>query len=113
MIVSTPDRHLVALGADDPMKIGFLSQETSSTWTATATNTAESVTTRWIKIVGAKRTRGRIIWTDTTLHSMHLGTIYFGFRELATGCGWGPLAVVEINGLVWMGINQFCIRWIC
>ena len=113
VIVSTPDRHLVALGADDPMKVAFASQETLSTWTATATNTAgDQLLQGGSKIVGAKRTRGQIlIWTDTTLHSMTFRgpPFIFGFRELATGCGLGgPLAVVEINGLVyWMGINQF------
>tara|TARA_Y100001937_G_scaffold84282_1_gene114046 strand:+ start:881 stop:2686 length:1806 start_codon:yes stop_codon:yes gene_type:complete len=115
VIISTPDRHLVALGADDPMKVAFASQETLSTWTATATNTAgDQLLQGGSKIVGAKRTRGQIlIWTDTTLHSMTFRgpPFIFGFRELATGCGLGgPLAVVEINGLVyWMGINQFFV----
>jgi len=115
VIMSTPDRHLVALGADDPMKVSFASQETLSTWTASATNTAGSQLLQGgSKIVGAKRTRGQIlIWTDTTLHSMTFRgqPFVFGFRELASGCGLGgPLAVVEINGLVfWMGINQFFV----
>ena len=115
VIISTPDRHLVALGADDPMKVAFASQETLSTWTATATNTAgDQLLQGGSKIIGAKRTRGQIlIWTDTTLHSMTFRgpPFIFGFRELATGCGLGgPLGVVEINGLVyWMGINQFFV----
>ena len=115
VIVSTPDRHLVALGADDPLKVAFASQETLGTWTASATNTAgDQLLQGGSKIVGAKRTRGQIlIWTDTTLHSMTFRgpPFIFGFRELATGCGLGgPLGVVEINGLVyWMGINQFFV----
>ena len=113
VIASTPDRHLVALGADDPLTVKFASQETTGTWTATATNTAGSQRlTGGSRIIGAKRTRGQIlIWTDTNLHSMTFrGPPYtFGFRELATGCGLsGPLSSVEVGGIVyWMGINQF------
>ena len=113
VIVSTPDRHLVALGADDPLTVAFASQETTNTWTAAATNTAGSQKlTGGSRIVGARRTRGQIlIWTDTGLHSMTFrGPPYtFGFRELATGCGLsGPLSAVEVGGIVyWMGINQF------
>ena len=113
VIVSTPDRHLVALSAEDPLKIRWATQETIGTWTAAATNTAGSqLLTGGSKIVGAKRTRGQIlIWTDTTLHSMTFrGPPYtFGFRELATGCGLGsPNGVVEIGGNVfWIGVNQF------
>jgi hypothetical protein len=113
VIVSTPDRHLVALGADDPLTVAFASQETTNTWTSAATNTAGSQRlTGGSRIIGARRTRGQIlIWTDTSLHSMTFrGPPYtFGFRELATGCGLGgPLAAVEVGGIVyWMGINQF------
>lgn len=113
VIVSTPDRHLVALGADDPLTVKFASQETTGTWTAAATNTAGSQRlTGGSRIIGAKRTRGQIlIWTDTNLHSMTFrGPPYtFGFRELATGCGLsGPLSGVEVGGIVyWMGVNQF------
>lgn len=113
VIVSTPDRHLVALGADDPLTVKFASQETTGTWTAAATNTAGSQRlTGGSRIIGAKRTRGQIlIWTDTNLHSMTFrGPPYtFGFRELATGCGLsGPLSAVEVGGIVyWMGVNQF------
>ena len=113
VIASTPDRHLVAFGADDPMTIKFASQETTGTWTAAATNTAGSQRlTGGSRIVGARRTRGQIlIWTDTNLHSMTFrGPPYtFGFRELATGCGLsGPLSAIEVGGIVyWMGINQF------
>jgi hypothetical protein len=113
VIVSTPDRHLVSLAADDPLKVRWASQETTATWTASATNTAGSqLLTGGSKIIGAKRTRGQIlIWTDTTLHSMTFrGPPYiFGFRELATGCGLGsPNGVVEIGGNVfWIGVNQF------
>ena len=113
VIVSTPDRHLIALGADDPLTIAFASQETTNTWTPAATNTAGTQRiTGGSKIVGARRTRGQIlIYTDTSLHSMTFrGPPYtFGFRELATGCGLcGPLAAVEVGGIVyWMGIKQF------
>ena len=113
VVVSTPDRHLVALGADDPLTVAFASQETLTTWTAAATNTAGSQKlTGGSKIIGAERTRGQIlIWTDTSLHSMTFrGPPYtFGFRELATGCGLaGPLASAEVGGIVyWMGVNQF------
>ena len=115
VIVSTPDRHLVCLAAEDPLRVRWASQETAGTWTAAATNTAGSqLLTGGSKIIGAKRTRGQIlIWTDTTLHSMTFrGPPYiFGFRELATGCGLGsPNGVVEIGGNVfWIGVNQFFV----
>lgn len=113
VIVSNPDRHLIALGADDPLTVKFADQETTNTWTTAATNTAGSQRlSGGSRIIGAKRTRGQIlIWTDVSLHSMTFrGPPYtFGFRELATGCGLGgPLAAVEVGGIVyWMGINQF------
>ena len=53
VIVSTPDRHLVALGADDPLTVAFASQETTNTWTA-AVNQHRWFTEadRWLKDCG-------------------------------------------------------------
>jgi len=117
-LVSTPDRHLIALGAHDgstydPMLIRWSDQEDYTTWTAAAANTAGSQRLgRGNKIIAAEQSRNTIlVWTDEELHAMqYIGPPYtFGFQPIATGCGAiGVNAVVtHENGAFWMGQNNF------
>jgi hypothetical protein len=118
VLVSSPDRHLVALGSHDgsvydPMLVRWCDQEDYTDWTPTATNTSGTqVLVGGSRIIGGIQSRGQIlIFTDSTLHSMqYIGTPYtFGFQILGTGCGAvSQNAIVDFNGVTyWMGSNAF------
>jgi len=116
VFVSTPDRHLVCFGADDPMSVQWSDQETIATWTKfDETNTAgRTLLSGGTRIIGAKKTRGQtLIFTDNSIHSMVFqGPPYtFGFREVASKCGLvSPQAVVDVNGIVyWMSYESFFV----
>lgn len=124
VVISTPDRHLVALGTNttpnddstfDPMFVRFSDQENIEEYTETATNTAGGQRlTDGNRIIGAVRSRGQIlIFTDASLHGMqYIGPPFtFGFQQLGANCGIiGPHAAVDINGIaLWMGQEDFFI----
>ena len=110
-LVSTPDRHLVCFGTEttigttstqDDMYIRWSSQESLTTWTPTATNTAGTQRLAdGTRIVGAIRGRDAIyIWTDTALFTMRfVGPPFtFSFQQVGTNCGLiGQNAAVEIG----------------
>ena len=117
-MVSVPDRHLVAFGAndgvaDDPMLVAWSDQEDTTLWTPATTNTAGSQRLGMgSRIVAGLRTRDQtLIWTDDALYSMEFqGPPYtFGFRLLGTGCGAvAQNSVIEQNGIVyWMTESNF------
>lgn len=117
-MVSTPDRHLVCLGAhdgvaSDPMLVAWSDQEVTTTWAPATSNTAGSQRLGvGSRIVAGLRTRDQILlWTDDALYSMeYQGPPYtFGFRLLATGCGAiSQNSVIEENGVVyWMTESNF------
>ena len=122
MLVSTPDRHLVLFGTEttigdtdtqDDMFIRFSSQETLSTWTPTATNTAGTQRlAAGSRIMGAELGRNAIyVWTDTSLFTMRfVGQPFtFAFEQVGTNCGLiGMNAAVEVDGAAyWMSENGF------
>jgi len=121
-LVSTPDRHLVCLGTEttistkssqDDMFVRWSSQESLTTWTPTATNTAGTQRLAdGTRIVGAIRGRDVIyIWTDTALFVMKfVGPPFtFAFQQVGTNCGLiGQNAAVEVDGSAyWMSENGF------
>jgi len=121
-LVSTPDRHLVAFGTEttigttstqDDMYIRWSSQESLTTWTPTATNTAGTQRLAdGTRIVGAIRGRDAIyVWTDTSLFIMRfVGPPFtFSFQQVGTNCGLiGKNAAVEVDGAAyWMSENGF------
>jgi hypothetical protein len=121
-LVSTPDRHLVALGTEgtigdsstfDPMFVRFSNQEDVNTFVESATNTAGGQRlSDGNKIVGALRSRGQIlIFTDNALHGMqYVGPPFtFGFQQLGANCGAiGPNSAVDVDGkAIWMGPEDF------
>jgi hypothetical protein len=118
ILISTPDRHLIAFGSHDgtgfdPLLVKWASQESTTDWTASSINTAGSMRiSGGSKIVGAKRGQGQVlVWTDTDLHSMQFtGPPYtFGFQQIATECGAaGPNAMVVSNSVAyWIGEHNF------
>jgi hypothetical protein len=121
-LVSTPDRHLVCFGTEttilttstqDDMYVRWSSQESLTTWTPTATNTAGTQRLAdGTRIVGAIRGRDAIyIWTDTALFIMKfVGPPFtFSFQQVGTNCGLiGQNAAVEVDGSAyWMSENGF------
>jgi len=121
-LVSTPDRHLVCFGTEttigttstqDDMYIRWSSQESLTTWTPTATNTAGTQRLAdGTRIVGAIRGREAIyIWTDSALFIMKfVGPPFtFSFQQVGTNCGLiGQKAAVEVDGSAyWMSENGF------
>jgi hypothetical protein len=122
LILSTPDRHAILLGTEttigstttqDDLFLRFSSQEDTSTWSPSSTNTAGSFRIQdGSKIITALRSRGSIlIWTDTSLHSLQfIGPPFiFGLSQVASNCGAvSPYAAVDVNGTTfWMSQQSF------
>ena len=118
VLVSNPDRHIVVFGSHDgtdydALLVRWCSQENSTDWTASSTNTAGSQRlSGGSKIVGAKRAQGQVlVWTDTDLHSMQFTgpPFTFGFQQIASQCGAaGPNAMVVSNSVAyWVGQHNF------
>ncbi len=120
LFVTSPDRHLVTLGASltgsqNKMEVTWCSQEDFETWAPLATNTAGSqVLSNGSEIIGGITSDGQnLIWTDVDMHSMlFIGPPYtFGFQQAGTNCGLvGPNARVVFNNTTfWMGNGNFFI----
>ena len=118
IIMSTENRHLVALGAhdgaaDDPLLIRWADSEDYTSWTASATNTAgdKRLDAGNEIYCGVKTTKEILIFTDAYLYSMSFdGPPYtFGFEAIGPNGGIaGPNAAKELDGNVfWMGNKAF------
>ena len=121
-LVSTPDTHLICFGTEttigttttqDDMYIRWSDQESLTSWTPTATNTAGTQRLAdGTRIVGAIRGRdATYIWTDTSLFIMRFvgAPFTFSFQQVGTNCGLiGKNAAVEVDGAAyWMSENGF------
>lgn len=113
-VVITPERFVVALGADgNSRQVAWSDRDNFTVWTPTPGNEAGD----YILEGGGRIMRGlrgrqeTLIWTDTELWSMTFigGLFIYSFSRRGTHCGLqAPLAVVEINGAhVWMGQRGF------
>ena len=95
------------------MFIRWSSQESTSDWTPTATNTAGSHRlTDGNQIQTAVRSRGAVmVWTDSALYSMQfIGAPFtFGFKQIGSNCGAvGIHAAVDVSGTsFWMSDESF------
>ena len=122
MLISGDDRHVICLGTEttigttstqDNMFIRWSAQETTNTWTPTATNTAGSKRLTDGNIIQtAVRSRGAVlVWTDTSLYQMQfIGPPFtFGFKQLGSKCGCiGLHSAIDISGTsFWMGTDSF------
>lgn len=118
ILVSTEDRHLIALGAhdgvaDDPMLVRWCSQGDYTTWVPALTNTAgDKRLDEGSEIVGAVKARNEhLIYTNSTLYSMQfVGPPYtFSIRSLGDNGGVvGPNAMHVYEGVTyWMGAKEF------
>jgi hypothetical protein len=123
VMVSDSDRHIIAFGADpvdnigtlDPLLIRFSSQESPTTWTPTATNTAGDLRiSSGSKIVAAVETRQQtLVITDSSVHAMQfLGPPFtFGVNQISENTTiMGPKAAVAVDDTVfWMGAQEFYV----
>ena len=123
VLVSDRDRHVIAFGCDpqdaigtqDPLLIRFSSQESLTTWTADANNTAGDLRVgAGSEIVCAVETRQQIlVFTDVSLHAMQfLGPPFtFGIDQTSEKITIsGPLAAKAVDDLVfWMGVEEFYV----
>lgn len=120
IMVSTENRHLIALGAydgaaDDPLLIRWCDSEDYTSWTASATNTAgdKRLDSGNEIYCGVKTAKEHLIFTDAAVYSMTFdGPPYtFGFDSLGPNGGLaGPNAAKEMDGRVfWMGNGQFYV----
>lgn len=121
ILVSTPDRHVIAFGAEentiqDLMLVRWSDQENFTgpgSWIATDINSAGGQRLQGgTRILNAVKVRGGImIHTDTDLISMvFTGAPYiFGFFPVGGRCGLiAAKATVEFNGiLIWMSDHDF------
>ena len=121
VLVSDRDRHVIVFGCDsqndigtqDPLLIRFSSQESLTTWTAEANNTAGDLRVgAGSEIVCAVETRQQIlVFTDVSLHAMQfLGPPFtFGIDQISENITIsGPLAAKAVDDLVfWMGVEEF------
>lgn len=111
ILLSGQDRHLVALGADDPLTISWCSQEDFDTWIATPINTAgDQRLDAGSELITGIRTRGEIVvWADNSVVSMSFDgpPLVFGFTERGESLTIiSPNAMAEINGIVYFMANS-------
>jgi hypothetical protein len=118
--ISFPDRHVISLGsystsasAQDPMLLRWSDQESTSTWTASASNTAGSQRLQiGTKIVCAVPSREEtFIATDEAVYGMQfVGPPFtFQFRLLGNNCGAisQNSMLSESDVVYWMGRKNF------
>lgn len=117
------ERHIVALGANDPyatvptaqdpLLVRWCSQENSRVWVVDPTNTAGSYRLAYgSTIITSEKTRQEVlIWSDTALYSMrYLGPPYtFGFTTNSNDITIiSPNSVFTALGVsYWMGNGKF------
>lgn len=116
VLVSSEDRYLIGLGAhdgsnSDPMLIRWSSQDDTTVWTPTSTNTAgDKRLSEGNLVMTAVSSRGQIIIsTDTTIYAMYPDSeLVFAFKTLGVGGCISPNGMVEYNGIVyWISANNF------
>lgn len=112
-VVVTEDRFLFALGADgNPRLVKWASQETTTTWSPLATNTAGELELATVGeiICGRRITNGTLVWTNVDVHVFeYVGPPFvYGRRRLGPGGVVGPHAIAQLGaGAVWMGPSGF------
>ena len=122
LVLSTPDRHLVAIGTEttlqtastqDDMFVRWSNQESTTEWTPTATNTAGSQRlTDGSKLIGGIVGKTAVyIWSDTAMYTMKFigPPLTFGFTQVGTNCGMSSQhSAAEVDGIAyWMGPTGF------
>jgi len=115
-VVVTPERFLMALGAGgDPRLVQWASQETLTTWTPTATNSAGDfpLSTNGRLVAGRATARETLLWTDADLWAATYigGQLIYAFVQRGDNCGLlapNGIAVVD-QAAFWMGDGNFFV----
>lgn len=121
--VVTPERFLFALGSavaswsggPDPTNISWASQETTSDWNPTASNTAGSfnLSTDGALMCGRRGVNQTLLWTTTDMHAATYigGEFIYRFDQKGQQCGVQSIhsPVVLGNNAVWMGRDNFFV----
>ena len=121
LVLSTPDRHLVAIGTElnlqsgdqDDMFVRWSDQNSTTSLTPTKNNTAGSQ-----KLSDGSKLMGGIVgktavylWSDTAMYTMKFigPPLTFGFQQVGTNCGMSSQhAAAEVDGIAyWMGPTGF------
>ena len=112
-VVVTPEKFVVALGADgDPKNVAWADQDDPTIWTAANTNQAGDLDLAMEgQIMGGQRTRSEtLIWTDTALYAMRFigGVLVYTIPEVGKGGAASRMAwqVVDSKAF-WMGPRGF------
>lgn len=115
-LIVTPERHLVALGADgNPRSVAWSDREDNTEWTASSTTLAGSIELQTQGLIEcALKVRGEVlILTDQDAHSMRFvgSPLVYGFDRVGSACGVaGAHAAVAADGwAAWMGQGGFFI----
>jgi len=113
-VVVTPERFLVALGANgDSRSVAWASQETSTVWVPAITNTAGDfpLTTQGRIMCGKRAVSETLIWTDVDFHKMVYigGTLVYRFAQVGDKCGIVSKRAAAVLGTnaYWMGHKNF------
>ncbi len=102
-VVVTPERFLVALGAGgDGRTVQWASQESTTDWVATDTNSAGQfeLATKG-RLLGGRRGRLQtMLWTDVDVYTMTFvaGNAVYSFQQVGDNCG-----VISPNGMITIG----------
>ena len=111
-VAVTNERHVLALGAGgNPRKVQFSDQEDSTTWTASATNLAGSITLQTGgSLIAARRHRtDTILFTDQDVHRMYYigAPLAYAVEQVGDSCGpLSPRAIVPVAGFIaWLSDN--------
>lgn len=113
-LVVTPERILIALGADGiPNQLKWCASEDNTDWTPTATNSAGSMLLQDpSSILLARRVRGQtVILTETELHALkYVGQPFiYSIEKVGSFCGGVSAKCAEVTdvGMAWMGRGSF------
>lgn len=115
-VVVTPERFVVALGADgDGRLVQWSDQEDKDTWTETATNQAGSfpLSTPSDILAGRRARNETLIWTGHDIWAMRFigGDFVYTFQQLGAQCGAiSRRAMSMVDGkAVWMSHRSFFV----
>jgi len=113
-IVVTPERFVMALGADgDPRRVEWPSQESLTDWTPTSVNTAGgfTLTTQGSLMCGIRGKNETLLFTDKDLFAAQYigGVLIYSFKQVGSECGIVSrhAAVFAGGKAVWMGQRGF------
>lgn len=115
-VVVTPERFLVALGAGgDPRLVQWASQESTTDWVASASNSAGDfpLSTNGRLMAGRKTRRQTLLWTDVDLHTMTFvsTSVGYSFDQAGDNCGLLAPNAVSMAGTraFWMSKTNFFV----